>query len=43
MSILIQVMLIGMPLVAEGLGKEFSKGYVYFAMTFSFLVELLQM
>ena len=37
------LMLIGMLLVAEGLGKEFPKGYVYFAMAFSFFVELLQM
>lgn len=37
------LMLIGVLLVAEGLGKEFPKGYVYFAMAFSFFVELLQM
>ena len=37
------LMLIGMLLIAEGLGKEFPKGYVYFAMAFSFLVEILQM
>ncbi len=37
------LMLIGMLLVAEGLGREFPKGYVYFAMAFSFFVELLQM
>ena len=37
------LMLIGMLLIAEGCGKEIPKGYVYFAMAFSFLVEILQM
>lgn len=37
------LMLIGMLLIAEGFGKEIPKGYVYFAMAFSFFVELLQM
>ncbi len=37
------LMLIGMLLIAEGFGKEIPKGYVYFAMAFSFLVEMLQM
>ncbi|MCX7386965.1 MAG: TerC family protein [Planctomycetota bacterium] len=37
------LMLIGMLLIAEGFGKEIPKGYVYFAMAFSFLVEILQM
>ncbi|MEZ6032922.1 MAG: TerC family protein [Planctomycetaceae bacterium] len=37
------LMLIGMLLIAEGFGREIPKGYVYFAMAFSFFVELLQM
>lgn len=37
------LMLIGMLLVAEGFGSAIPKGYVYFAMAFSFFVELLQM
>lgn len=37
------LMLIGMLLIAEGFGKEIPKGYVYFAMAFSFMVEILQM
>ena len=37
------LMLIGMLLIAEGFGQEIPKGYVYFAMAFSFLVEILQM
>lgn len=37
------LMLIGMLLIAEGFGKEIPKGYVYFAMAFSFFVEVLQM
>lgn len=37
------LMLIGMLLIAEGFGREIPKGYVYFAMAFSFLVEILQM
>ena len=35
------LLLIGMALVAEGAGQHFPKGYLYFAMGFSFLVELL--
>jgi len=35
------LMLIGVVLVAEGLGKHISKGYIYFAMAFSVFVELL--
>ncbi len=34
---------IGMLLVAESFGQHVSKGYVYFAMAFSILVELLNM
>ena len=37
------LMLIGILLMAEGFGKEIPKGYVYFAMAFSFFVEILQM
>ncbi|HQZ67683.1 MAG TPA: TerC family protein [Planctomycetaceae bacterium] len=37
------LMLIGMLLVAEGFGSEIPKGYVYFAMAFSFFVEVLQL
>lgn len=33
------VMLIGMALIADGMGFEISKGYLYFAMAFSVLVE----
>jgi predicted tellurium resistance membrane protein TerC len=35
------LLLIGMSLVAEGLGQHISKGYLYFAMGFSLFVELL--
>jgi predicted tellurium resistance membrane protein TerC len=35
------LILIGITLVAEGTGAHISKGYVYFAMAFSFGVELL--
>jgi predicted tellurium resistance membrane protein TerC len=37
------LILIGVMLVAEGLGQHVSKGYIYFAMAFSLLVELLNM
>ena len=37
------LMLIGVLLVAEGTGQHLSKGYVYFAMGFSVLVEVLNM
>jgi len=30
-------------LVAEGIGTHFNKGYIYFAMAFSLVVELLNM
>ena len=30
-------------LVAEGIGQHIGKGYIYFAMAFSLLVELLNM
>lgn len=35
------LILIGVMLVAEGTGQHVSKGYIYFAMSFSLLVELL--
>jgi predicted tellurium resistance membrane protein TerC len=37
------LLLIGVMLVVEGLGEKVSKGYIYFAMSFSLLVELLNM
>jgi predicted tellurium resistance membrane protein TerC len=37
------LILIGVMLVAEGLGRHLEKGYVYFAMAFSFGVELLNL
>jgi predicted tellurium resistance membrane protein TerC len=37
------LVLIGTNLVAEGLGQHISKGYTYFAMFFSFLVEMLNL
>ena len=37
------LLLIGVMLVAEGMGSHMEKGYVYFAMAFSLLVELLNM
>jgi predicted tellurium resistance membrane protein TerC len=37
------LILIGVMLVAEGIGTEFNKGYIYFAMAFSLLVEMLNM
>ena len=37
------LLLIGVMLVAEGLGQHVSKGYIYVAMGFSLLVELLNM
>jgi predicted tellurium resistance membrane protein TerC len=37
------LLLIGVMLVAEGLGQPVSKGYIYSAMAFSLLVELLNM
>jgi predicted tellurium resistance membrane protein TerC len=35
------LLLIGVTLLAEGLGQHISKGYIYFAMAFSVMVELL--
>jgi predicted tellurium resistance membrane protein TerC len=35
------LILIGVLLLAEGLGKHMNRGYVYFAMAFSFVVEMM--
>ena len=35
------IMVLGITLVADGLGFHFPKGYVYFAMAFSVFVELI--
>jgi predicted tellurium resistance membrane protein TerC len=35
------LLLVGVVLVADGLGKDISKGYIFFAMAFSLLVEIL--
>lgn len=35
------LLLVGVVLVADGLGKHISKGYIYFAMAFSLMVEIL--
>jgi predicted tellurium resistance membrane protein TerC len=37
------LLLIGVMLVAEGIGTDFDKGYIYFAMAFAMVVELLNM
>jgi predicted tellurium resistance membrane protein TerC len=37
------LLLIGVMLVAEGMGRHIEKGYIYFAMAFSLFVELLNM
>jgi predicted tellurium resistance membrane protein TerC len=37
------LLLIGVVLVADGLGQHISKGYIYFAMTFAFLVEVINL
>lgn len=37
------LLLIGVMLVAEGIGKHIERGYIYFAMGFSLFVELLNM
>ena len=37
------LLLIGMSLVAEGLGQHIPKGYIYFAMSFSVFVEMLNL
>jgi predicted tellurium resistance membrane protein TerC len=35
--------LIGVALVAEGIGTRFDKGYIYFSMAFALAVELLNL
>ena len=37
------LLLIGMALVADGMGQEIQKGYIYFAMGFSIFVEMLNL
>lgn len=37
------LMMIGVSLLAEGLSFKIPKGYIYFAMAFSFLVDMIQM
>jgi predicted tellurium resistance membrane protein TerC len=37
------LLLIGVMLTAEGMGQHIAKGYIYFAMAFSFCIELLNM
>lgn len=37
------LLLIGVMLVVEGWGQHINKGYIYFAMAFSLIVELLNM
>ena len=37
------LILIGVTLTADALGKEIERGYVYFAMAFSFAVEMLNL
>ena len=37
------LILIGVMLVAEGIGTHINKGYIYFAMAFSLVVEFLNM
>jgi predicted tellurium resistance membrane protein TerC len=36
-------MMIGVTLIAEGFHFEIPKGYIYFAMAFAFLVDVIQM
>jgi predicted tellurium resistance membrane protein TerC len=35
------LLMVGLMLVAEAMGQHIPKGYIYFAMAFSFLVEML--
>jgi predicted tellurium resistance membrane protein TerC len=37
------LLLIGVVLIADGLGQHISKGYIYFAMAFSLLVEMINL
>jgi predicted tellurium resistance membrane protein TerC len=36
-------MMIGVALIAEGFHIEIPKGYIYFSMTFAFIVNVIQM
>ena len=37
------LMLIGVVLIADGFGQHVPRGYIYFAMAFSFIVEMLNL
>jgi predicted tellurium resistance membrane protein TerC len=37
------LVLIGVSLLGEGLGQHIDKGYIYFAMAFSFTIELINL
>jgi predicted tellurium resistance membrane protein TerC len=37
------LLLIGVVLIADGFGQHISKGYIYFAMTFALLVEMINL
>ncbi|MBS3914731.1 MAG: TerC family protein [Bacteroidetes bacterium] len=37
------LVMIGVSLIAEGFGQHFNKGYIYFAMAFSFIIELINL
>jgi predicted tellurium resistance membrane protein TerC len=37
------LVLIGILLVAEGIGEHFNRGYIYFAIVFAFVLELINM
>jgi predicted tellurium resistance membrane protein TerC len=37
------LLMVGLMLVAEGMGQHIPKGYIYFAMAFSFGVEMLNL
>jgi predicted tellurium resistance membrane protein TerC len=37
------LVLIGVSLLAEGFGQHLDKGYIYFAMAFSFTIELINL
>jgi predicted tellurium resistance membrane protein TerC len=37
------LLLIGLTLIADGMGRHIPKGYIYFAMAFSVFVEMLNM
>jgi predicted tellurium resistance membrane protein TerC len=40
---LCMLMMIGISILAEGLQFHFPKGYIYFAMAFAFIVDVIQM